>query len=243
MLLIQEFFRTGTAMRVLVIEDERRLADNIAAAMREGAGYAVDLADDGEIALRLIESANYDLILLDLMLPKHSGEEILSRMRAYGDETPVLVLTARAGTMSTVALLNNGADDYMTKPFDLGELIARSRALVRRGKGVKSTIMKFGPLTLNVTSQTVMVSGHLVELSPTEYRVLEYLTHRPRLLVSKQELLEHLYDFTWEHHSNVIEAHVSNLRRKLRIASSSLLLETLRGRGYRLVGLGGVDGE
>ena len=230
-------------MRVLVIEDELRLAENIAAAMREGAGYAVDVANDGETALRLVESADYDLVLLDLMLPKCSGEGILSTMRAHNDETPVLVLTARTGAQSTIALLNSGADDYMTKPFDLGELIARSRALVRRGKGVKSTVLKFGPLSLDATRQIVMVANLLVELSPTEYRVLEYLTHRPRLVVSKQELLEHLYDFTWEHHSNVIEAHVSNLRRKLRMASSSLLLETLRGRGYRLAALGSVDGE
>lgn len=230
-------------MRVLVVEDELRLAANISVAMREGAGYAVDIANDGETALRLIESATYDLVLLDLMLPKLSGEELLGKLRLRDHVTPVLVLTARAGATNAIDLLNRGADDYMTKPFDLGELIARSRALVRRGKGIKSTVLNLGPLSLNATQQIVRVDGDVVELSPTEYRILEYLMHRLRSAVSKQELLEHLYDFTWEHHSNVIEAHVSNLRRKLRSASSSLLLETLRGRGYRLAALGGADEE
>ena len=230
-------------MRVLVVEDEPRLAENVAAAMREGAGYAVDVANDGEAAIRLLESVNYDLVLLDLMLPKYNGEAVLSRLRARDEGTPVLVLTAVTGKPRTIDLLNKGADDYMTKPFDLGELIARSRALVRRGKGVKSTVLTMGVLALDATRQTVTVEGAAVDLSPTEYRILEYLMHRSRSIVSKRELLEHLYDFTWEHHSNVVEAHVSNLRRKLRIASPSLLLGTLRGRGYRLSALGSTDGE
>ena len=228
-------------MRVLVIEDEPRLAQNIAVAMREGAGYAVDVANDGLDGIRLLESVTYDLVLLDLMLPQLKGEHVLLRLRAKDNVTPVLVLTAVTGTRSTIDLLNSGADDYMTKPFDLGELIARSRALVRRGKGLKNTIFHLGPLTLDATHQVVRVDGAQVDLSPTEYRILEYLMHRSRVVVSKRELLEHLYDFTWEHHSNVIEAHISNLRRKLRLDPNSLLLETLRGRGYRLAALGGHD--
>ncbi len=226
-------------MRVLVIEDEPRLAENIAAAMREGAGYAVDVARDGEEGAHLLASTTYDLVLLDLMLPRISGEQLLMRLRAKDDLTPVLVLTAVTGTRSTIDLLNGGADDYMTKPFDLGELIARARALVRRGKGVKSTVLRLGPMALDAVRQTVTVAETPVDLSPTEFRILEYLMHRSRRVVSKRELLEHLYDFTWEHHSNVIEAHVSNLRRKLRLGTSSLLLETLRGRGYRLAALEG----
>ncbi len=229
-------------MRVLVVEDEVRLAQNIAAAMRDGAGYAVDVAEDGEAALRFLESTTYDLVLLDLMLPKYSGEQVLSALRCRDEVTPVLVLTAVPGAPKTIELLNKGADDYMTKPFDLGELIARARALVRRGKGIRSTLLMLGVLTLDATKRTVMVAGSPVDLSPTEYRVLEYLMHRSRQIVSKQELLEHLYDFTWEHHSNVIEAHVSNLRRKLRVASPSLLLATRRGRGYQLVALEGANG-
>ncbi|WP_263365380.1 response regulator transcription factor [Edaphobacter bradus] len=221
-------------MRVLVVEDEIRLAANVAQALREGPGFAVDLAHDGEEALLVCSSHPYDLILLDLMIPRIDGGEVVRRLRAQQIHTPILVLTAKSETQSTIDLLNLGADDYMTKPFDLGELIARVRALIRRGKGTAQSVLTFGVLTLNTAEQTVTSGGELVDLSPTEYRILEYLLHRPRLIVSKRELLEHLYDFTWEHHSNVIEAHVSNLRRKLRLTTETIVLETFRGRGYRL---------
>ena len=224
-------------MRILVIEDEVRLSENIAAALRDGPGYAVDMSRDGYEALSLCQTGNYDLVLLDLMLPGMRGEDLLRRLRVYDDSTPVLIITAVSETRSTIALLNLGADDYLTKPFDLGELIARARALVRRGKGVRQTTVQFGPIVINLIEQTVHVDGEDVALSPTEYRVLEYLLHRPRNVISKRELLEHLYDFTWEHHSNVIEAHVSNLRKKLRARTDELLLETVRGRGYRLAPL------
>ncbi len=222
-------------MRVLVVEDEARLAENIALALREGSGYAVDVSHDGEEAAMLCGTRSYDLLVLDLMLPGMRGQDLLRRMRASNDATPVLILTAVSEVGSTIDLLNLGADDYMTKPFDLGELIARSRALVRRGKGVTQTLLSVGLLSLNAVEQTVSYAGGTIDLSPTEYRILEYLMHRPRAVVSKRELLEHLYDFTWQHHSNVIEAHVSNLRRKLRTPDDAVLLEALRGRGYRLV--------
>jgi len=221
-------------MRVLIVEDEPRLAENIARALREGPGYAADIAPDGQEALLFCGTSDYDLVLLDLMIPKLSGEGVLRSLRASQDDTPVLVLTAIGETKTTIDLLNAGADDYMTKPFDLGELIARVRALVRRGKGVSQPILNFGAISLNTVEQTVSSGSEIIELSPTEYRILEYLMHRPRVIVSKRELLEHLYDFTWEHHSNVVEAHVSNLRRKLRLTTQATLLETLRGRGYRL---------
>jgi two-component system response regulator PhoP len=217
------------------VEDELRLAQNIAAALREGPGYAVDVCHDGAEALLVCQTADYDLVLLDLMLPGLQGEEVLRRLRRLDGNTPVLVLTAVAETQSTIQLLNLGADDYMTKPFDLGELIARAQALIRRGKGVKQALLRFGNVDLNPTDQTVRVREQLLDLSPTEYRILEYLMHHPRAIVSKRELLEHLYDFTWEHHSNVIEAHISNLRRKLRSASELTALENRRGRGYKLV--------
>lgn len=226
-------------MRVLIVEDEVRLADNIAQALRDGPGYAVDVSHDGEDALLLCSNNQYDLILLDLMIPKTSGSKVLQRLRGSQDSTPVLVVTAVGETRSTIDLLNLGADDYMTKPFDLGELIARVRALIRRGKGASQSSLSFGVLSVNMAEQTVASSGELVDLSPTEYRIVEYLIHRPRVIVSKRELLEHLYDFTWEHHSNVIEAHVSNLRKKLRLTTQETVLETLRGRGYRLAAPGG----
>jgi DNA-binding response OmpR family regulator len=221
-------------VRVLLVEDEVRLAENIASGLREGPGYAVDIAHDGEDAMHLSATTDYDLIVLDLMIPKLSGEEVVRRLRAARRTTPVLVLTAVIETGKTIELLNAGADDYMTKPFDLGELIARSRALIRRGMGTAEPVLRFGNLSVHTTEQTVRHGSEDVELSPTEYRILEYLMFRPRVIVSKRELLENLYDFTWEHHSNVVEAHISNLRKKLRTGGDEEILETLRGRGYRL---------
>jgi len=227
-------------MRVLVVEDEVRLADNLAAALREGPGFAVDCAEDGEIGQQLAEQGCYDLIVLDLMLPKVDGLTLLRRLRARADATPVLILTAKDGTASTIELLNSGADDYLSKPFDLGELIARAKALIRRGKGASHPVLAVADIEVNTLEQTVRRAGRLIDLSPTEYRILEYMVHRPRVIVSKRELLEHLYDYNWEHHSNVIEAHISNLRKKLTVGRGQGIpvqqaVETLRGRGYRLV--------
>ncbi len=222
-------------MRVLLVEDEIRLAENVAAALRDGPGFAVDLAEDGQIGLYLAQDRCYDLIILDLMLPKLDGVSLLKKARAAGDRTPVLILTAQGETRSIIDLLNAGADDYLSKPFDLGELIARTKALIRRGKGAAHPMLTAADLELNTLEQSVRRAGKLIDLSPMEYRILEYLMHRPRVVVSKQELLEHLYDYNWEHHSNVIEAHVSNLRRKLDATSNQPSIETLRGRGYRLI--------
>jgi DNA-binding response OmpR family regulator len=220
-------------MRVLVIEDEQRLAENIVAALRE-IGLAVDHAANGVEGSHMAEQSVYDAILLDLMLPGKSGQRVLADLRLKKVHTPVLILTAQEGKESTIELLNAGADDYLSKPFNLGELMARVKALIRRAKGVSTSVLKVSDVELNTLQQTVVRRGVAIDLSPTEYRVLEYLIHRPRAIVSKQELLEHLYDFEWEHHSNVIEAHVSNLRRKLNIDGTEPLIETLRHRGYRL---------
>src|SRR6185312_2266312 len=222
-------------MRVLLIEDERRLAENVASALRDGPGFAVDCAEDGEIGFDLAGNQCYDLIVLDLMLPKLDGLGLLKKLRSRGDRTAVLILTAKSQPNSIVELLNAGADDYLSKPFDLGELIARAKALIRRGKGVANPTMRLADLELNTVEQTVHRSGRPVDLSPMEYRILEYLIHLPRVIVSKRQLLEHLYDYNWEHHSNVIEAHVSNLRRKLDAATQQPSIETLRGRGYRML--------
>jgi DNA-binding response OmpR family regulator len=223
------------SMRVLLIEDEVRLAQNIASALREGPGFAVDCAEDGEIGLDLARNLYYDLIVLDLMLPKVDGLNVLKTLRFRRDRTSVLILTAKVGHSSVVELLNAGADDYLSKPFDLGELIARAKALIRRGTGFADPMLRVSDLEVNTVEQTVKRANEFVELSPTEYRILEYLIHRPRVVVSKRNLLEHLYDYNWEHHSNVIEAHVSNLRKKLDGATGRPSIETLRGRGYRLL--------
>ncbi|HZU09597.1 MAG TPA: response regulator transcription factor [Pseudacidobacterium sp.] len=221
-------------MRVLVVEDEPRIAENVAAALRDGPGFAVDIAEDGEVGFFLAKDTCYDLIVLDLMLPKLDGFSLLKKLRSSNSTTPVLVLTARDETRSIIDLLNAGADDYLSKPFDLGELIARAKALIRRGKGAAHPVLTVADIEVNTLEQSVRRAGEIVDLSPMEYRILEYLIHRPRVVVSKRELLEHLYDYNWEHHSNVIEAHVSNLRKKLDAGSSQPSIETLRGRGYRL---------
>ncbi len=221
-------------MRVLVVEDEARLAENVATALREGAGYAVDVAGEGEEALLLCATREYDGVVLDLMLPKRDGAEVLRRLRGKGVRTPVLMLTAVSETARVIELLDLGADDYMSKPFDLGELIARVRALIRRSKGVSEPVLRFGSLRLFVAEHRVMVGEAEVEFSPTEHRILEYMLYRPRVVVSPRELLEHLFDFTWESHSNVVEVHISNVRKKLRVAGSGTTLENIRGRGYRL---------
>ena len=223
-------------MRVLLVEDEVRLAENLAAALRDGPGFAVDWAADGEAGDDSARNRVYDLVILDLMLPKLDGLGVLRRLRAREDPTPVLILTAKDGAGSIIELLNAGADDYLAKPFDLGELIARAKALIRRGKGASHPTLRTLDVELNTLEQTVRRAGALVDLSPTEYRILEYLIHHPRKIVSKREMLEHLYDYNWEHHSNVIEAHVSNLRKKLDAArpEADPVIETMRGRGYRL---------
>jgi two-component system response regulator PhoP len=225
---------TISYMRALIVEDEIRLAKNIAQALRENAGYAVDVAPDGQEGWFLAEANAYDVVLLDLMLPKMDGLEVLTRIRKAGQHTPVLVLTARDEKESVVALLNSGADDYLTKPFDLGELLARTKALVRRGKGQSSPVLSVGDLKINTLSRSVHRAGRPIALTGMEYRVLEYLAHRPGAVVSKTELLEHLYDYNWEKFSNVIEVYISALRRKLEEVSPRPLIRTLRGQGYVL---------
>jgi DNA-binding response OmpR family regulator len=221
-------------MRVLVVEDEKRLAQNVADGLRECAGYAVDVAEDGESGLFMVESNEYDLVVLDLMLPKLPGPALLERYRKSGHETPVLILTARDDKQSIIRLLNAGADDYLSKPFDLGELLARAKALVRRGKGKPQPVFTVGDLEINWADRTVKRAGKPVDLVPMEYRVLEYLASRSRAVVSKTELLEHLYDFNWEKFSNVIEVYISGLRKKIDSGSRTKLIHTLRGHGYVL---------
>jgi two-component system response regulator PhoP len=221
-------------MRALVVEDEKRLAQNVADGLRQCAGYAVDVASDGESGLFMAENNEYDLVVLDLMLPKLQGLILLERYRRSGHEAPVLILTARDEKQSIIRLLNAGADDYLSKPFDLGELLARAKALVRRGKGRPQPVLIMGDLEINLAERTVKRAGKLVELMPMEYRVLEYLASCSRAVVSKTELLEHLYDYNWEKFGNVIEVYISGLRKKIDYGSKTKLIHTLRGHGYTL---------
>jgi two-component system response regulator PhoP len=221
-------------MRVLVVEDEERLAENVAGILRDHALCAVDIATDGEEGLFQACSSSYDLLVLDLMLPKMTGLELLKKFRNEGRNSPVLVLTARDEKETVVELLNSGADDYLTKPFDLGEFVARCKALLRRGKGEHSPVIQFGPLEVDTVMRTAKVSGKRISLTAMEYRVLEYLALRRGALVSKEELLEHLYDFNWERFGNVIEVYISGLRRKLESVSGERHIQTVRGLGYSL---------
>ena len=221
-------------MHVLVVEDEQRLAQNLATAIQKNAGFVVDIALNGVDGLHLARSGVFDAIILDLMLPGISGQHLLAGLRSGGDKTPVLVLTAKEDKASVIALLDSGADDYLPKPFDLGELLARLKALIRRGKGQASPQLAVGDLVLDFNTRSAKRAGQSVELSPMEYRTLEYLMMRKGTVVSKEELLEHLYDYNWEKFSNVIEVYISTLRRKVDSGDSERLIHTLRGRGYIL---------
>jgi two-component system response regulator PhoP len=218
----------------MIIEDEKRLAENLAGTLRDSALCAVDVALDGQEGLFMAESSAYDLLILDLMLPKLSGLQLLRKYREHGHRTPILILTARDEKEIVVILLNAGADDYLTKPFDLGEFVARCKALIRRGLGESSSVIHIGALTLNSASRSVDVNGKPVILTNMEYRLLEYLAHRRGALVSKTELLEHLYDYNWEKFSNVIEVYISGLRRKIDGIGAERLIHTVRGLGYAL---------
>jgi len=219
-------------MRVLVVEDEARLARNIAKALKETASYAVDISADGEDGRHQALSNPYDLIILDLMLPKVSGLDILKSLRRQGCRVPVLILTAKDTTEDIIRGLDCGSDDYMTKPFEIGEFLARCRALVRRTYDRPDPILRVGDLSVDVSSRTVMLGDRRISLRAMEYRLLEYLVLRAGQIVSKTEILEHLYDFGAESFSNVVEVHVSALRRKLNTGSQRVGIHTVRGLGY-----------
>jgi two-component system response regulator PhoP len=221
-------------MHVLIVEDEERLAENLAKAITRNAGFVVDIALDGNEGLHLALSGSFDVVILDLMLPGIPGQTVLSELRKAGDKTPVLVLTAKEDKQTIVGLLDSGADDYLAKPFDLGELLARVKALIRRSKGQASSSLMLADLVLDMNTRSAARSGQRVELTPMEYRTLEYLMMRQGTVVSKEELLEHLYDYNWEKFSNVIEVYVSALRRKIDARASGRLIHTLRGHGYVL---------
>jgi len=223
-------------MRVLIVEDEKRMAANISRSLRESAGYAVDCAPDGAEGIYMAQSNPYDLVILDLMLPKVDGQSVLRRLRKEGFSSPILVLTARDDKDMVVNILNDGADDYVSKPFDLGELIARVKALIRRGKGQSAAALRVGNIEINTADRTVRRDGQSIFLTGMEYRVIEYLAHRRGAVVSKEELLEHLYDFNWERFSNVIEVYISGLRRKLEGDGNAKIIHTIRGHGYTLQG-------
>lgn len=220
-------------MRILIVEDEHSLLEQLTARLKQE-GYAVDGAGDGEEGLYLAMEYPFDAAIIDLGLPRLSGIELIRQARAAGKTMPVLILTARSRWQEKVEGLEAGADDYLVKPFEIEELLARLRALVRRAAGWTQAEIRCGPVILNATTQQVTVNGKAVELTAYEYKVLEYLMLHAGSVVSKTDLTEHIYEQDFDRDSNVIEVFVGRLRRKLDPDNSYNPIETLRGRGYRL---------
>lgn len=219
-------------MRILVIEDEDALREMLARRLRDE-GFAVDACADGDEGLYYATEYPLDLALVDLGLPRRSGLEVLKELRRLERAYPVLILTARDDWQDKVEALELGADDYLTKPFRMEELIARIHALLRRSAGHAAPEVSIGPLTVNLSSQDVRRDGETIELTGFEYKMLEYFVLHPGQVVSKMELSEHLYDEDTDPDSNVIEVIIGRLRRKLDPDGTWNPIETLRGRGYR----------
>ncbi|MCU4182228.1 response regulator transcription factor [Bosea sp. BH3] len=214
-------------MRLLVVEDDKDLNRQIVTAL-ENAGYAVDKAFDGEEGLYLGETEPYDAVILDLGLPKVDGVAVLQGWRRAGKVMPVLILTARDRWSDKVGGFDAGADDYVVKPFHIEELLARVRALLRRAAGHATSELVCGPVRLDTRASRVVVDGNPVKLTSHEYRLLSYLMHHQGRVVSRTELVEHLYDQDFDRDSNTIEVFVGRLRKKLGVE----IIETVRGLGY-----------
>lgn len=218
-------------MKILIVEDDPVLADGLTRSLRQ-ADFAVDCIYDGEQADHVLTTQNYDLVILDLGLPMLNGFEVLRRLRRRGATVPALVLTARDALEDRVKGLDLGADDYMTKPFDMPELEARVRALIRRGQSGGSSLLTHGPLTLDTGGRRAMLSGAPLDLSARELGVLEVLLLRCGRVVNKEQLAEQLYGWDDEVGSNAIEVYVHRLRKKLE--PSGVSIRTIRGLGYML---------
>jgi len=220
-------------MRLLVAEDHPKLARSIAGGLREE-GYSVDLTFDGVEAAHLLSSNQYDCVVLDIMLPGKEGWAVLDEIRHRGNRAPVLCLTARDAPEDRVKGLNLGADDYLIKPFDWDELLARVRALIRRTHGQASTVIRVGDLEINTLSKTVMRGGTTITLSAREYALLHYLALRAGQVVSRTDVWEHLYDQDEELSSNVVDVYIGYLRNKIDKPFEVKLIHTRRGHGYVL---------
>lgn len=220
-------------MRILVVEDEQSIANFICQGLEE-AGHAVDLARDGREGLQYARIADYDLLLLDIMLPKLDGLELLRELRREGDKTPTLMLTARDTVDDRVAGLDAGADDYLVKPFAFPELLARIRALLRRPPLQTGTVLQVADLEMDTSTRLVRRGEREIELTPREYAVLEYLLRHPNQVLTRTQIGEHVWNFDFYHESNVIDVYVGYLRRKIEQEGESPLIHTVRGVGYRM---------
>ncbi|MFF9154629.1 response regulator transcription factor [Streptomyces sp. NPDC014846] len=225
-------------MRLLIVEDERRLATALARGL--GAeGFAVDVAHDGVTGLHLARERDYDLIVLDIMLPGLNGYRLCAQLRAAGDDTPILMLTAKDGEYDEAEGLDTGADDYLTKPFSYVVLLARIRALLRRRTRAGAQVLRIGDLTVDPAARRAERAGTDIALTAKEFAVLEHLAVHAGQVVSKSDILDHVWDFAYDGDPNIVEVYVSALRRKIDVPFGRRSITTLRGAGYRLEADGG----
>ena len=222
-------------MRILIIEDEKKMASFLERGLKEE-GYAVDVAEDGEKGWEYAVSNEYDLLIVDWMLPKMSGLDLCKKVRGESKQTPILILTARDATEDKIKGLDVGADDYLTKPFSFDELVARIRALLRRPPKIKDkTVLQCGNLSMDLIKRHVMVGAEEIAFSQKEFALLEYLLRRTGEVVSRTEIAEHVWDLHFDPMSNTIDVYINFLRKKLLEKQVTFKIETVRGAGYRLV--------
>jgi two-component system, OmpR family, response regulator len=224
----------AATMRLLVVEDEHRLAAGLRKGL-EAEGFAVDVVHNGTDGIWMARENPFDAIILDVMLPGANGYQVCRTLRSEGNWTPILMLTAKDGVWDQVEGLDTGADDYLTKPFSYAVLIARLRALRRRGARARPTVLEAGDLRLDPAMQRVWLRGEQIELTRREFAILEYLLHHPDEVMSKRDILDHVWDFDFDGDPNIVEVYVRRLRIKLPRPGDGTLIETVRGAGYRLV--------
>jgi len=220
-------------MRILLADDDLKFCDVVKRGLEEEA-YAVDCVHDGEEGLYYAENTSYNLIILDIMMPKIDGLEMCRRLRAKKNLTPVLMLTAKDAVEDRVAGLDTGADDYLVKPFAFPELLARVRALLRRESGVKSPELKVGELVLNTVTREVRWKGKLIELTSKEYAILNYMMRRPNAVVTRTMIEEHAWDYDLDSISNLVDVYILRLRQKIDPEQGKQIIQTVRGSGYRI---------
>jgi DNA-binding response OmpR family regulator len=221
-------------MRLLVVEDELRLAAGLRKGL-EAEGFAVDVVHNGTDGIWMARETPFDAIILDVMLPGANGYQVCRTLRGEGNWTPILMLTAKDGVWDEVEGLDTGADDYLTKPFSYAVLVARLRALRRRGAQPRPTVLEAGELRLDPSTRRVWFRGEQIELTRREFAVLEYLLHHADEVLSKRDILSHVWDFDFDGDPNIVEVYIRRLRVKLRRPDGGALIETVRGAGYRLV--------
>ena len=220
-------------MRILLVEDEKKVADIIARGLK-AERYAVDVSHDGQSGWEMADAYNYDLVVLDLMLPGLNGTEVLQKIRRKNQEVPILILTARDGMADKIKNFEGGADDYLTKPFAFAELLLRVKALLRRGPVNRSSVLRVADLEVDRLSQQVKRAGKKVELTAKEYSLLEYLATQPGRVFSRTMIIEHVWDQSFQGLTNIVDVYVRHLRAKVDDAYPAKLLRTVRGVGYSL---------